>query len=293
MAMNEFQAPPFYSAVVAIFAGARSSATNGTSTRPSADNGYFFSADTIEELARKIEKGHEFQRVPLKHLSATVRQWNSYVDKGSDPDFGRGKDAPMHKIGKPPFYAAAICPVWHDSYGGLRINGRGQVVDTQGEVIPGLYSGGESSGGGNQHGLGRALVHGYIAGTQIAQDGRERYCQPPSSRGGADCGMCRPRSGGRALRGFGWRQCSADANLRGRSEDLRSRRLPGGHSHSVTISGGGRRRLLCGGRSHAPLEAGSHMGGEDRRREAESPHAPDRAAVVATSTAHDAKSRSG
>jgi predicted oxidoreductase len=53
----------------------------------------------------------------------------------------------------------------------LRINGRSQVLDTQGEVIPGLYSGGEASGGGNQHGLGRALVQGYIAGGQI---GRER-----------------------------------------------------------------------------------------------------------------------
>ena len=101
-----------------------------------ADNGYFFSADTIEELARKIEKGHEFQRVPLEHLAETVRKWNSYVDEGADPDFARGKDAPMHKIDKPPFYAAAICPVWHDSYGGLRINGKGQVLDTQGEASP-------------------------------------------------------------------------------------------------------------------------------------------------------------
>ena len=35
-----------------------------------------------------------------------------------------------------------------------------QVVDMQGEPIPGLYAGGEASGGGNQHGLGRALVRG-------------------------------------------------------------------------------------------------------------------------------------
>ena len=64
-----------------------------------------------------------------KHLKETVKKWNSYVDEGADPDFARGKDAPMHKIDKPPFYAAAICPVWHDSYGGLRINGKGQVLD--------------------------------------------------------------------------------------------------------------------------------------------------------------------
>ena len=58
----------------------------------------------------------------------------------------------------------------HDSYGGLRINGKAQVLDTQGEVIPGLYAGGEASGGGAQHGIGRATVHGYIAGTNAAQE---------------------------------------------------------------------------------------------------------------------------
>jgi hypothetical protein len=173
MAMNEgSQAPHYYSGPLwAIF-------DQGTVERDkwdikppfTADNGYFFSANSIEELVSKIEKGHEFQRVPLKYLAETVRKWNSYVDAGADPDFGRGKDAPMHKIEKPPFYAAAICPVWHDSYGGLRINGKGQVIDTQGDVIPGLYSGGEASGGGSQHGLGRALVHGYIAGGQIAKE---------------------------------------------------------------------------------------------------------------------------
>ena len=173
MAMNEgSQAPHFYSGPLwAIF-------DRGTIERDkwdieppfTADNGYFFSADTIEELVRKIEKNHEFQRVPLSRLAETVRKWNSYVDAGADPDFGRGKDAPMHKIVKPPFYAAAICPVWHDSYGGLRINGKAQVLDMQGTVIPGLYSGGEASGGGNQHGLGRALCHGYIAGSSIAKE---------------------------------------------------------------------------------------------------------------------------
>ena len=133
-------------------------------------NGFFFSADTIEELAAKIFAGHEFQRVRLAHLAKTVARWNSYVDNGSDPEFARGTDAPMYRIDTPPFYAATLYPVWHDSYGGLRINGRAQVVDVQGEPIPGLYAGGEASGGGNQHGLGRALVHGYIAGTNAAQE---------------------------------------------------------------------------------------------------------------------------
>jgi FAD binding domain len=173
MAMNEGSQPPhYYSGPLWAIFDRGTVERDGWDIKPpfTADNGYFFSADTIEQLAQKIQKGHEFQRVPLKSLAETVRKWNSYVDAGADPDFGRGKDAPMHKIDKPPFYAASICPVWHDSYGGLRINGKGQVLDTQGEVIPGLYCGGEASGGGNQHGLGRALVHGYIAGGEIAKE---------------------------------------------------------------------------------------------------------------------------
>ncbi len=173
MAMNEGSQPPHYHSgpLWAIFDQGTLDRDGWDINPPfTADNGYFFRADTVEQLAQRIQKGHEFQRVPLSQLVETVRKWNSYVDAGADPDFGRGKDAPMHKIDKPPYYAAAICPVWHDSYGGLRINGKGQVIDTQGAVIPGLYCGGEASGGGNQHGLGRALVHGYIAGSSIAQE---------------------------------------------------------------------------------------------------------------------------
>jgi hypothetical protein len=172
LAMNEgSKAPDYFSGPIwAIFDRAAVERGKWKIDPPftSPTNGFFFKADTIEELAAKVKAGHEFQRVPLTHLADTVAKWNSYVDKGGDPEFARGPDAPMHRIDTPPFYAATLYPVWHDSYGGLRINGRAQVIDMQGEPIPGLYAGGESSGGGNQHGLGRALVHGYIAGTNAA-----------------------------------------------------------------------------------------------------------------------------
>ena len=77
----------------------------------------------------------------------------------------------MHKISTPPFYAAWVSIGMLDSFGGLRINGRAQVVDRWGEVISGLYAGGEASGGGQQHGLGRASVNGYVAGTNAAREG--------------------------------------------------------------------------------------------------------------------------
>jgi len=34
-----------------------------------------------------------------------------------------------------------------------------------GNTIAGLYAGGEASGGGRQHGIGRAAVQGYLAAT--------------------------------------------------------------------------------------------------------------------------------
>ena len=124
--------------------------------------GFFFSADTLEELAKKIVM--KYQRVPMppQNLHATVERYNSFVDAGKDADFG--KPTPRYKIAKPPFYAAWATPVIHDTRAGLRINARCQVIDMKGEVIPGLYCGGESAGGFSMHGLPRAACQGFIAG---------------------------------------------------------------------------------------------------------------------------------
>ncbi len=124
--------------------------------------GFFFETDSIEALASKIKM--KYQRVPMppRDLAATVARYNSFVDAGKDADFGKPK--PLYKIAKPPFYAAWATPVIHDTRAGLRINARCQVVDMNGEVIPGLYCGGESAGGFSMHGLPRAVCQGYIAG---------------------------------------------------------------------------------------------------------------------------------
>lgn len=129
-------------------------------------NGYFFRADTIGELARRIE--NEFQPKPMSPaaLEATVARYNTFADAGADADFG--KFAPLHKIQTPPFYAAWSTPLIHDSYTGLRTNASAQVMDLQGEVIPGLYCAGESQGGFNQHGLGRSVLFGRLAGRHAA-----------------------------------------------------------------------------------------------------------------------------
>ncbi|HEX6997665.1 MAG TPA: FAD-dependent oxidoreductase [Gammaproteobacteria bacterium] len=173
LAINEGSAPPHYypGPLWAIFDRAAAERTGWPLRYPYvADNGYFFEADTVEELAAKIEAGNEFQRVPLRHLPDTVARWNRYVAAGADPDFERENDGAMHAIATPPYYALSIMIVWHDSYGGLRVNGRQQVIDMEGRVIPGLYAGGEAAGGFDKHGLGKGTVQGFIAGTHAAAD---------------------------------------------------------------------------------------------------------------------------
>ena len=132
------------------------------------DAGFFFSANSIAELARKIEMKYQRLPMPLQNLVETVARYNSFVEAGKDADFGRPK--PLYKIAKPPFYAAWATPVIHDTRAGLRINARCQVIDMNGEAIPGLYCGGESAGGFSMHGLPRAICQGFIAGKNAVTD---------------------------------------------------------------------------------------------------------------------------
>ncbi|MDH3264940.1 MAG: FAD-binding protein, partial [Paracoccaceae bacterium] len=159
LAMNEgSKAPEYYSGPIWAILDQDAVTRTGWELRfpyVNESNGYYFKADTLEELARKIFAGHAYQRVPLEYLAATVATWNGYVDAGADPDFEREGDGPMHKVLTPPFHALSIMVIWHDSYGGLRVNGRQQVIDMEGQPIPGLYAGGEAVGGFNKHGLGK------------------------------------------------------------------------------------------------------------------------------------------
>jgi succinate dehydrogenase/fumarate reductase flavoprotein subunit len=129
-------------------------------------SGFCFKADAIEDLAKKIVMKYQRLPMPPENLAETVRRYNSFVDLGRDVDFG--KPGPLFKIAEPPFYAAWATPVLHDTRAGLRINPNCQVVDMNGEVIAGLYSGGETAGGFSMHGVARALTQGFIAGRRAA-----------------------------------------------------------------------------------------------------------------------------
>jgi succinate dehydrogenase/fumarate reductase flavoprotein subunit len=130
--------------------------------------GYFFSAESVTDLAAKIVNKFQKKPMPPSALQDTVTRYNSFVDAGKDADFG--KPAPKYKIQTPPFYAAWATPVIHDTRSGLRINAKCQVVDLNGDVIPGLYCGGESAGGFSLHGLARCAVQGRIAGRNAAAE---------------------------------------------------------------------------------------------------------------------------
>jgi hypothetical protein len=139
-------------------------------TPPSVDpDGYFFRADTLAELAGRIANPYQRRPMPAAALAETVTRYNRFVTMGKDDDFG--KPGPQFMIQTPPFYAAWSTPILHDSLTGLRTNSSAQVLDLGGAGIPGLYCAGESQGGFAQHGLGRCLVFGRIAGREAALRG--------------------------------------------------------------------------------------------------------------------------
>ncbi|WP_324261011.1 flavocytochrome c [Altererythrobacter sp. H2] len=135
------------------------------------EEGLFYVADTLEELATQIE-------IDPDVLVATVERYNGYVDAGHDPEFGRSnlvhKHGALRRIETGPFYAYPSTAVVFGTYCGLRIDTSAQVLRADGSGIDGLYAAGEVTGG--FHGaaymtgsaLGKAVVFGRIAGAEAA-----------------------------------------------------------------------------------------------------------------------------
>ena len=132
------------------------------------ERGNTIMADTLEELADKMGYNAEQKANFLK----SIEDYNSYVDAGSDPEFG--KTAFALKVEEGPFFASARKPAIHHTMGGLTINTSTNVLDTNGNVIDGLYAAGEVTGGihaGNRVGgnaVTDAITFGRIAGETAA-----------------------------------------------------------------------------------------------------------------------------
>ncbi len=95
-------------------------------------------ADTIEECCEPFG-------IDAEALKETLAHWNEMADAGEDTDFNyRGK---LSRIDTPPYYIMTYKPAVHYTMGGLRINTGAEVLDAEGNPIPGLYAAGENAGG--------------------------------------------------------------------------------------------------------------------------------------------------
>ncbi len=127
--------------------------------------GRAFKADTLEELASQIG-------VPADNLVAAVDGFNAHVADKSKDDFGRTLYSTP--IDTAPYYAAPRVPTVHHTMGGVEINVNCEVLDANGNVIPGLFAAGEVTGGihGENRLGGNALtdtvVFGRIAGNSAS-----------------------------------------------------------------------------------------------------------------------------
>jgi fumarate reductase flavoprotein subunit len=124
-----------------------------------------YKADTLEDLAKQIG-------VPADNLVNEIKEYNSYIDNGNDPDFGKKNFGPKIEVG--PFYATPRSPSIHHTMGGLAIDSSTHVLDKNGKAIPGFYAAGEVTGGihaGNRLGgnaIADIITFGRIAGDSAA-----------------------------------------------------------------------------------------------------------------------------
>ena len=140
-------------------------ASNPDEAKDLFDRGMLVKADTIEELADHFELDKEA-------LLQTVNTFNENSVKEEDPEWN------LRMLGwtvsEGPYYMLKAGPAVHHTMGGLVIDTDAEVLDKDGNVIPGLYAAGEVTGG--IHGsnrLGSAAiaditVYGRIAGRNAA-----------------------------------------------------------------------------------------------------------------------------
>ncbi len=128
------------------------------------ENNFIYVADTIKELAEKLNMNPDT-------LQKTIDDFNSYVDEESDP---YGRTLFSTKIEHGPFVATPRQVSVHHTMGGLKIDEAAHVLDENGDIIEGLFAAGEVTGGihgGNRLG-GNAVVDtvvfGRIAGKNAA-----------------------------------------------------------------------------------------------------------------------------
>lgn len=125
------------------------------------DKGIVIKADTLEELADKLKLEPEHKDTFL----ATIERYNELYDMQEDVDFGK-EPYMLSQIRTAPFYGVTLGGTLLDTSDGVRINANMQVLDTNAEVIPGLYAAGDCGGSVFADGY-YNLTHGMACGRAL------------------------------------------------------------------------------------------------------------------------------
>ena len=140
----------------------------------------FVQADTLEELVLKLEG------VNAKNALKTLQEFNEAVNlnKEFDPTIKDGKNTEGLKLNKsnwantldtPPFRAYPVTGGITFTYGGLKVNKKGEVLNEKGEPIAGLFACGEMVGGVFFYGYpgGSGLTSGTVFGRYAGKSAAE------------------------------------------------------------------------------------------------------------------------
>lgn len=127
-----------------------------------------FSGSTIAEVAEKAG-------INAENLEKTIEKYNTYAENGYDEDFGRTRLMKAFTGGT--YYIFETTPYIMITEGGPLMNTKAQVVNAEGNPIPGLYQAGEIVGTANAFGrttIGGTgntgnLVWGKLAGENAAK----------------------------------------------------------------------------------------------------------------------------
>ena len=145
-------------------------------------NGTLAKGETLDDLAKALG-------IPAERLKETIDTWNGYFDAETPTDlafrrdlvsvnpvvkaFTEGKvQASALPVKRGPFYSMTCSATFLTTVSGLIIDEKCRVLDTSGDVIEGLYAGGNASGGMYSDvyprhlpstSVGRAATFGYVA----------------------------------------------------------------------------------------------------------------------------------
>jgi tricarballylate dehydrogenase len=137
-------------------------------------------ANTLEALAEQLGIDPQVFVETVEAYNAACQEHLEYNPTVLDGKCTEGVTPPKTNwalpIDSPPYLGFAVTCGITFTFGGLHINPRGQVLDTEDAEIPGLYAAGELVGGLYYHnypggsGLASGAVLGKVAGTSAAED---------------------------------------------------------------------------------------------------------------------------